>query len=83
MPQRASSICRELVLTYGLALIFIGLVAWSLLCGVEPVAPAGEEVPVGVLVSLLEGVVPVCLGLIIGLVAEYYGERELRQVAKR
>ena len=72
----------EHILSYGLSFVLLLLIAWALLRGVEPFSPTGEEVPVSILVSLFEGVVPCCLGLIVGLAAEYYGERELWQVAK-
>ena len=73
----------EEILSYGLTFILQGLVVWPLFRGVEPVAPVGEEVPIGVLVSLFEGIVPSCFLLIIFLVAEYHGKRELWQVAIR
>ena len=78
-----SVLLPEHILSYGLTFILPGLIAWALLRGAEPFAPIGEEVPVGIFVCLFEGVVPCCLSLIVGLATEYYGERELRQVAKR
>ena len=86
MPFLSHSLYLDLfeeILSYGLTFILQGLVVWPLFRGVEPVAPVGEEVPIGVLVSLFEGIIPAGLCLIVGLAAEYYGERELRQVTMR
>jgi hypothetical protein len=64
-----------------LSLIAFTLVAGTLTRDVEPIAEACEDVPVGVFVSLLEGIIPRGLCLIVLVAAEDYGEGELRQVA--
>lgn len=45
-------------LPYGLTKDFVFLVFRSLLVHLQPLAPVGEEMPVGVLVALFEGIAP-------------------------